>query len=222
MQQGSRHGATVKAIADKTTVVLVGSFNPAILVPQWVAVHGLGYPPGQEFQIEVLTSIGNVGPTRYSFNGLSYSADYRRVTLFVGASQAFEPERAVSAAASILEKLPHTPLKGVGFNFGFAVDDPSDALLSLLSVHAGMADKLENGAEVVTRRWGNTVKWGEALVSIDCEFAGGQASVAFNFHYSTESAIRAAEILKAKDCFQIHQTKAIEAARVLTGQELEA
>lgn len=211
----------MKAIGDKTTVVLAGAFNPAILLPQWVAIHGLGHPAGQDFQVEMLAPVGGTGQTRFAFDGIAYSAGFKNFMLHVDGAQIAQSERAILAVANILNQLPHTPVAGVGFNFGFLVEGPGAALLALMTAHDGLADSFEGDPEVVTRRWGNTIKWEQAIVSVDCELAGGQATVAFNFHYSTDSADAAEQILRAGSVFEKHQQRAIAAAQALTGQQLE-
>src|SRR4051812_38105477 len=55
-------------VQDKLTIVLVGSFNPAILTPQWIARNALGYPEERQFQVELLTPVAGIGGMpRYSF-----------------------------------------------------------------------------------------------------------------------------------------------------------
>lgn len=211
----------MKAIGDKTTVVLAGAFNPAILVPQWVAVHGLGHPAGQDFQVEMLAPVGGTGQARFAFDGIAYSAGFKNFILHVDGALLAQSERAVVAVANILSQLPHTPVTGIGFNFGFMVEEPGAALLALMTTHDGLTDSFDGDSEVVTRRWGNTVKWEESIVSVDCELAGGQAIVTFNFHYSTDSASAAEQALRGDGVFAKHQQRAITAAQALTGQQLE-
>lgn len=211
----------MKAIGDKTTVVLAGAFNPAILLPQWVAVHGLGHPAGQDFQVEMLAPIGGAGQARFAFDGIAYSAGFKNFILHVDGAQVAQSARAIVAVANILSQLPHTPVAGIGFNFGFLVEEPSAALLALMTTHDGLTDSFEGDPEVVTQRWGNTIKWAQAIVNVDCELAGGQATVTFNFHYSTDSAKTAEQILRGVSVFEKHQQRAIAAAQALTGQQLE-
>jgi hypothetical protein len=211
----------VKAIGDKTTVVLAGAFNPAILLPPWVAVHGLGHPAGQDFQVEMLAPVGGTGQARFAFDGIAYSAGFKNFILHLDGAQVAQSERAVVAVANILRQLPHTPVTGIGFNFCFLVEEPSASLLALMTTHDGLTDSFDGDSEVVTLRWGNTVKWEQAIVSADCELAGGQAIVTFNFHYSTDSANVAEQILRSAGVFAKHQQRAIAAAQALTDQQLE-
>lgn len=212
----------MKAIEENTTVVLAGAFNPSILRAQWVAVHGLGYQANQEFQVEMLAPVGGAGPARFSFDGFSYSAAFNALTLHLKGAEIAQCHRSIRAAANILAQLPHTPVAGLGFNFAFLVEEPSAALLQLMTTHDAMTDSFPGDPAVVTRKWGNAVKWGQALVNIDCTLAGGQATITFNFHYSTASAEEAGNVLRTENVFEKHQERAVAAAKALTGQELEA
>lgn len=214
----------MKVIADKVTLVLVGAFNPAILTPEWIARNGLGLEPGVDFQVEMLAPLGVAAPARYSFNGISYSATLRNVTFYLDPNAIQAGEQTLTAAANILQQLPHTPIAGLGFNFAFLVEQPTESLLSLLTTKddlvAAMSTDIAD-AEVVTRRWGNSLRWSEALVNIDCELAGGQATIRFNFHYSTESAVEAGRILRIENAFARHISQAITAATAISNQALE-
>jgi hypothetical protein len=211
----------VKVIEENTTLVLAGAFNPAILTPKWVAVHGLGYSDSQEFQVEMLSPIGGALPSRFSFDGFSYSAAYNLMTLHLKKADLAQSQRSIGAMAEILSKLSHTPINGLGFNFGFLIEEPTETLLQLLTTHDPMTDSFSEDAEVVTRKWGNVIKWENSLVSVDCESAGGQVTLFFNFHYSIRSAMEAEQILREQNIFEKHLERAVVAAKALSGQDLE-
>lgn len=209
----------MKAIAEATTLVLAGSFNPAILSPQWVARNALGYAKDTEFQVEVLTPVGG-GQNRISFGGISYAPGFRAVTLFLDSSNAELSDKAVRAAAAVLSQLPHTPINGLGFNFSFRVSEPSERFLSLLTDSDHLNDTFAT-ADVVTRKWGNTLSWDGTLVSVECELAGGEGSISFNFHHSVDSAAAAETVLRTENKFATLWDHAVAAARAICDQDLE-
>lgn len=211
----------MKAVGNRTTVVLAGAFNPAILRPQWVAVHGLGHPEGQEFQVEMHAPLGGAGSSRYMFDGLSYSVGFKSIMLHLEESDLAQQDRALEALANVLHQLPHSPVSGLGFNFAFLVEAPTQQLSELLTARGIMADSFPGATEVVARRWGNTIAWEDALVNVDCELAGDHVMIAFNFHYSVSSAASAEQILRAANAFATHQERAVAAASALSGQQLE-
>lgn len=197
-------------------MVIAGAFNPAILTPQWVAVQGLGRPENEAFPVEMLAPVGGPGFARISFGGFSYTATFNAVTLHLNETDIPQCEIAVKAAANILAQLPHTPVTGVGFNFAFLTEQPSKELLRLVTAYGRLTDSFPDSPEVVARRWGNTIKWDDALVSVDCELVGSQATISFNFHHSVSSANEAEKILRHNDAFQKHLLRANAAANALT------
>jgi hypothetical protein len=211
----------VKAIGEKTTIVLAGAFNPAILTPPWVATHGLGYASDREFAIEMLAPVGGTGVPRFNFDGLSYSAAYNVVTAYVPLVEPARCSQAVDVFAKILEQLPHTPVAGLGFNFAFQVDGPSAEFRALATPCVPMEESFGEGSTVAARKWGNIVKWEDALVSVECDLAGDQATVSFNFHHSTASAQAAVAVLRTDGVYEKHMARAVAAASALTGQQLE-
>lgn len=211
----------MKFIEDRTTLVLAGNFNPAILTPQWIAKHCMGYQEQQEFQVEMLAPVGGGIPARYLFDDFSYAAAFSNVTLHLNSADVALAERSTEIAACILEKLPHTPIAGVGFNFGFSVAEPTDTLLQLLTTCDPMTDAFPGNPEVVKRQWGNTIQWDDALVNINCGLAGGEVTISFNFHHSTSSAPEATAILRSENAYKKHRDAAIAAAKALTHEDLE-
>ena len=52
----------------KTSLVIAGSWNPAILTPQWIANKVLGLPTGQEFNVEVEMVMTPHNFQKYKYN----------------------------------------------------------------------------------------------------------------------------------------------------------
>lgn len=202
-------------IEDKTTLVLAGAFNPAILQPQWVARHVLGYAQGQDFQVNLTAPISGIGLPRFEFGGLSYSPALGGLTFFLDSTDEAKSNRAVAAAADILQELPHTPVSGVGFNFAFEVDEPGAELTSLLSSSSLLIESFPGAINVVSRRWGNKLRWDDALVTVDCETSGANVIINFNFHHSIDGARGAELLLRTEDLFGNSLVRAREAAASL-------
>ena len=190
-------------------------------MPPWVGVHGLGLPAGQEFAVDMLATVGGGGLPRFRFGGLDYTAGYANFSFNVDPSDAESGAKAARTAGNILTQLPHTPVNGVGFNFAFFVEEPHAELIAQLTTHDALTDSFPGQAEVVTRRWGNSLTWEDSIVSVDCELAGGHATLAFNFHYSTASAGDAQRILLADAVFAKHWDRAVAAAQALSDEQLE-
>lgn len=162
------------------------------------------------------------GIQRFSFNGISYSSNFNNVTFFVGTSDVPAGERTCMVAARILQTLSHTPIQGVGFNFGFLVTEPREELLQLLLPNQNLATAMPDGAEVVARGWSNVLRWKEAVVSYQAQIdAQQQAAFEVNFHYGVATAAAAAAVLAQPMAYKNHFEAAVAGAKALSGQLLE-
>lgn len=212
----------MELIQDKLTIVLAGNFNPTILTPQWVARNALGYDADRQFQVEMMAPVAGIGATpRFSFDGISYAPNFQSVMFFLAGLDAGQRQRVVDAASRILRTLPHTPVSGVGFNFGFLVRNPEGQLLDLLQTSLPMMESFGEEAAVVSRLWANTVLWKGSLVSFQCQLDGGQVHIDANFHYGVNSAEEAGRVLARENAYQESYDVAVDAASRLSGQRLE-
>jgi hypothetical protein len=202
---------------DRFTIVIAGAFNPAILVPPWIAKNVLTAPLGENFQVQVHTPITGIAPLpRFTFGGLSFSPSFQNLTFFLEDSDAAGCERVCDAAARILELLPHTPIAGLGWNFGFTDDHPSVQLLQLLQTSSRVTDALGAGATTVGQSWANRCNWEAALVTALAEMKGDAVTLDMNFHYAVESAAAAQAILAQQGVYARHQSAAERIAAALT------
>jgi hypothetical protein len=193
-------------ISDKATLVVAGSFNPAILVPMWIAKNVVDPPIVQEFPVNMIAQISGIGVSpKFTFNGLSYSPSFQSLVFYLEGLDPRGCQRVCDVSARILELLPHTPVTAIGFNFGFAEDHPSVQLLQLLQASAPFADALGHGAEIVGRNWVNVATWGDALVTLHGQIRGSTAvTLDLNFHYTVQDAAGGVAVMKRKDVYAEH------------------
>jgi hypothetical protein len=209
----------MRPLPDNTTLVLAGAFNPAILVPQWIALNALDIPAGQDLPVQMMAPVGpGFGQAaKYMFAGLSYSPGFQNLTFYLEGDN--NGQRVCDVAARILGLLPHTPISGVGFNFGYMEENPGVQLLELLQSGSSLASALGEGTEVVSRSWGNVSSWEGALVSTRAEIRGGSVTVDFNFHYSVQTAGAAATILGRTNIFDENRKAAARIIELLTDEQ---
>lgn len=212
----------MKAIDSNTTIVVTGAFNTEIFRPNWIAVHGLGRAENEQFEVEMLAPIsGGPAPTKFTFFGFSYSIGSRRFVLHLEGCDVETSTRFALAVAEMFGKLPHTPITGLGFNYSFRADRP-DALQALAGINGPMVDCFEGESEVVARKWSNSVKWGNALVAVNCDLDGEDATISLNFHYSASSVADIVATLREPNIFSRQRDLAARAASALSGEQLEA
>lgn len=96
---------------DGTTIVLVGSFNPAIFQPAWFAAQGLlPKPEADDAKIEVVHQ--NV--VAFSTELLDVQVTNER--FFVGSARVPAPEMLVEFVVGTFTLLQHTPVRMLGMN----------------------------------------------------------------------------------------------------------
>lgn len=212
----------MKFVADKQTIVLAGAFNPAILTPQWLARNALGYADARQFQVEMHAPVVGIGGMpRFTFDGISYAPNFQAVSFFLAGLDTAGRQRVTETIGKVLELLPHTPMTGLGFNFGFEVEQPAAEMMDYLRANTAMAEALPNGAEIVARSWANTFSWQGALVTYQCSLQGTNVSVDANFHYGVARAEEAQRILQEQNSYAKHFDAAVAVASALTRQQLE-
>jgi hypothetical protein len=201
--------ALMEPVEEKTNIMIAGSFNPAILSPQWIGKYILDPPITGDFPVMVLAPINAPVPaTRFKAPGLDYSPSFQGVTFFLEDADSAARQRVCDMAARILKLLPHTPVTGVGFNFGFRDANPAVEQLRLLSISPSFTEALGDGAEVVGRNWLNLASWGNALVTLQTGIRGSEFSVDLNFHYPVKDASGAEAVLGAAAVFEKHRAAA--------------
>ena len=112
---------------DSWTIVLPGSWNPAIFQPRWIIGH---LTQTQEVGVEVAFG-ETLGPARFRFDGIHLRADAGRLILGVDVPSDASLAKIEGIAIRTLKDLPHTPIRGAGINFGFLEEDPSPELVEL-------------------------------------------------------------------------------------------
>lgn len=214
----------MRLLPEKSTLVVVGAFNPAILNPSWIAKNALGIIDDRQVQVEMLTpvSIGlSAPPARYSFEGISYSVTSQRLTVhFEGLDEA-GAIKSVRMVRRIFELLHHTPVTGVGFNFGFASERPSAKLTQLMASEVSLLEGLADDAAIVMQGWGNTVRLGEELLGIQCTYDAASVSIDVNAHRNLSDATGLVAVVADDGVFATHLAQAIAIAVQLNEGELE-
>lgn len=212
--------ALVRPVADASTIVLVGSFNPAILRPEWVARFGLGRPLGQDFDVEILAPVDSaIAPTRYRFLGLDFSLARNRIVFHAADPPA--GDRAAAALSLMLRELRHTPVVGVGLNMAFVDQAATDAFIAQFQSLPLLTDQLPDSAVTNSQKWAKTVSLGGLLQTFTAELTGAGGRLEFNFHQSTADAEAASVYLAQDGVYSNNFALAARIAASVLGSEME-
>ncbi len=209
------------SIVEQRTLVIAGSWNPAILSPNWVAKEVLQVAAHTDFQVGMQVSINDPSqPVGFQFEGISY-APALNVLVFQLLPD-LEHQKSIEAAAKILELLPHTPITGIGFNFGFLVVDGSTDLLRTFSSGSRIPGFLDDpNAELVKQGWGATVATNGRLVNMTCKLEGGSVVIGFNVHLEVDSATAASAVLRIPNLFDEITADVTSIVESLTQESLQ-
>lgn len=161
--------------------VALGRFNPAILNPPWLVSQGI-LPDGET---EISQPLGSA-TLQFRSAGYMWQASLNR--LDVHAEDAHADPGAFMA--QVLEKLPHTPLRGIGNNFAVAI--PAGAGKNLFPlVTCSLGDLLatpEHELLAISATLALSHEK-EAIIKITLDAEQGDVSgISFNFHRDCVSA----------------------------------
>lgn len=178
--------------AESWSVVLVGHWNRMIFTPQWVGERLFD-------QKEVTTRVPLTPelPVFYLRDDVALGVAFDRLFLKPCQLSRESMEAVENMACSILDKLPHTPLSGVGVNYGFEESNAPDSLNRLFT--------LEDRVEIDAMGWEAPVisikrtlsKEGQML-NLSFVHRADTTSIEGNFHTDVGSAEAAANALRGR------------------------
>lgn len=190
-------------IKNSTTLVIAGSWNPAILVPHWVAREAMDLKLDANFPVTIDIPAGLGQFPRYQFEGIDYIANYDIVTFILNPETPDLVNKSVGTAAIVLKLLTHTPVTGFGFNFSSRDDAPSQELLATFTSGSNVLDALEDqNAQAVNQGWNAVIKSEGYLISVNSNLQGdGVVIFSFNVHCEVQTAAEASEKLSQENLY---------------------
>lgn len=191
----------MKLLAQETSLVIAGSWNPAILTPEWVLIHGLNKTLDGTNKITAAIPVGYLFQfPRFELEDLSFIARTDALVFFPTATEEGRLAILETVAKCTLEKLCHTPITGIGHNFEFQDDTPNPDLLGHFSLaQQHIVDVMPDGFSVASNEIKTSIKHAteDVIINISSSFDGGRLGVKFNFHYPVDSTTKALEILNS-------------------------
>lgn len=171
----------MKAIPAEWNINIIGAWNVAIFAPAWVKDKLFQLPAEQTIQVEMLLDM--VSPPRFTSNqGVRVVPDERQLQLSCTENNYENLDKAKQLAIRALTELPVTPVRAVGINVRYKLEDPPSEFLSLLN--SAIDDPLQDRKwKIVGRSFGRSLTWGEGVLNLAVNFddANG-ATVICNFH----------------------------------------
>jgi len=108
----------------------VGAWNRAILNPDWLAVNIFDIPKGQEYTFTL--SIDNTGTrTKTTINDINFIPSSERLVISVAKDDPELFKVVAEKSVKLCDKLPHTPITGIGHNFSYQLDENENFVLDI-------------------------------------------------------------------------------------------
>lgn len=175
------------------TIVTVGQWNPHIFSPQWVG-NNLFHVPTVETELAVGPAFTNV---RYHTPNLILIPSPDR--LIVGLKNFEDATLGLmeTTVKNVLQLLTHTPVSGLGINFGFIEDEPAAQLLRSFELtdtgQIGDAGYRVQATSVTRQIVGET-----ATFLLKMTYEDGKVRFHFNFNHPITTAEQGARLLQGR------------------------
>ncbi len=181
--------------AGRTTLVILGLWNPHILHPAWFARVALAMPEDVAVQTSVNVPVGTPAPPFYEVGGITYIPTSSRLTLQVEHANDDSLKLLQEAAHRILVALSHTPISAMGSNFEVVEQDPPEQHVKVFTGTEDLANHLAFRFDPLFEQTTSSLRLETSVLNISRRREGASLTVTFNFHYEADSAEKCARIL---------------------------
>ena len=182
------------------SIVIVGSWNPAILQPEWLAHEIFSYPDQERVPVQMELSPRPGLPPRFTIENLTFVPDYERLTITPVTGEGIEIDDTTlnlmeEKALLVLDQLPHTPISAFGQNFEFTEEHPGDALLSVFELNDDFANHAQFTYTSASITVSTALQLDNRVLNFTRIFKDGRVTVKFNFHYKAATTREARDRL---------------------------
>lgn len=193
-------------VQTETTLVIAGAWNPAILTPEWVGVHGLGLTPPINVRMWLSTTDAlTVHLPKFSIDNFEYSAAPHMLQAFVPDMTTEAFAHAEATVAKLLDTLKHTPVNGVGHNFKMTSTSLDHERLAMFDrANEDISGNMPEQFGVTRTRIETAIKTDNERVVLNLarEIDTGVLTAIFNFHHTIDGAENAIKVLRGEDGYK--------------------
>lgn len=160
------------------TIVLRGSWNLALLTPEWVAKTLYAT---EELEVEVALKPA-AHRMRYFYEDALFIPEAERVIIGMRRYREGLQLENEALAVRLLEELPHTPLVAIGVNYGFSVSEPLEPLhaIFVLPDNTPLAEAgFALGETSIVRQ----MRKDDHIINLRQTLRDGEIHVHLNFHF---------------------------------------
>jgi hypothetical protein len=170
-----------------TSTVLIGRWNPAIVVPPWLVSQNIVEGKADS---SVQGRIGGQGELLFSLGGMRWEVSESRLVI-----KSEDGANTGLVAKAVLDRLRHTPVQAIGTNFAFRLTPdhyPAEMIPCLGSIRVpdeGTDSPIRKVQTQVSKATGDN-----SACHITVNHAQDMIIVAYNYHINVSSAEEAANL----------------------------
>ncbi len=169
------------------SIVLVGAWNPAILMPPWLGKHVLEQ---EDTTVQILLPLAQADQRIFDYSDYQFRLIVRQDRVQV--APMVLSDKALTTCETVVGKLlsllPHTPITAIGINLAFQAEGAQGQLIEVLTpsdgdVLQGLA--LEPQATSIKRTLRGVTSEGspELRLTMNLDHGSGTAAMEFNYHF---------------------------------------
>jgi hypothetical protein len=182
-------------IVPNSNLIIVGAWNPAIISPVWLRQQFPNLLPGDQVEAEFVVS--PAVSVRFKVNDIQIDPSNGRLILSPASNNEERLRFLPNLALAISERLPHTPVIAVGFNFVFRVE--ADRRLAIdrflderrqAQLYADLGLPTRTGRQVT-----HSFALAPGTLNITYEYKPDETTMNFNFHHNVTGGQQVREAL---------------------------
>lgn len=191
-------------------VVIMGSWNEAILTPDGIRKRLFQLPDGTPVDVQV--AVDRPVPHRVHYDGLIVTPSSSALIISVHQCDSQSLQKACALAKNALLSLPETPLTAAGINIRYQIEELPDELLQLIEtpIDGTFSD---SGYVIKKRRTHRSLEFQPGEINIELSQEQTTAGeVLLNFHLDSQELVRVQEWLSRSEEFS---AKALELLSII-------
>lgn len=187
-------------LPEETSLVITGAWNPAVLTPNWIIQNA--YPQTDAPPIQTVQALMPIGVfyayPKYTLGLIDFTASNDLLAIHPSSTNEECCQVVDNTASKIIELLPHTPITGIGHNFEFREEQPTEAQLQIFvnaqaPLEAIYPDDFARNTNSITTSLINADQ--SIVINLTQYFDGTRIGVKFNFHHSLSDSATALKVL---------------------------
>jgi hypothetical protein len=202
----------LKLIPETTTLVIVGKWNRYVLSSLWVSKNLFKV---DKMVVEI--ALGNELPPRYTHDAIRFLPSTERVLMICLNDQDDTLKQTENISRELIRLLPHTPIIGLGNNFGY-IEKATPELLNIFDLPYN--NKFGNCGYTINKYViQREVNFEDSVLNLLISQEADNIRFDLNFHYTVKDA--SSILQKPNDLFVNNRNRGLKLIKEVFGAELE-